>query len=224
MRRPSDPFELIRLANPVPDPDRMPDEPDTASAEALVEEIIGMHNTGSKTGNKARRLRRTLLAAATILMLGATAAIGVGGYLGEDVPGSPWIPLEEAADRVPELGADIPTPPGRDFSGRAESYLRMLDMGPGRVQEAGVVEALGRDAVCMWAAEWMTAVKNGDSGKEKEAVSMIESARGWPYWTVNNAESIDDNLTGLAEAMHSRSADPVADNLRLNCADYTLSP
>ncbi|MEX1005439.1 MAG: hypothetical protein WD156_08725 [Acidimicrobiia bacterium] len=72
----SDPFELIRLANPVPDPDRMPDEPDMASSEALVEEIIGMNNTGSKTRTRAKRLRRTLLAAATMVLLGATAAIG----------------------------------------------------------------------------------------------------------------------------------------------------
>lgn len=86
MRRTSDPFELIRLANPIPDPDRMPDEPDMASAEALVEEIIGMNNTGSRTRNRGTRLRRTLLAAATILLLGATAAIGgvfEGGNLDE---------------------------------------------------------------------------------------------------------------------------------------------
>lgn len=85
MRRTSDPFELIRLANPVPDPDRMPDEPDMASAEALVEEIIGMDNTGSRTRNRARKLRRTLLAAAAILVLGATAAIG-GAFEGEVEP------------------------------------------------------------------------------------------------------------------------------------------
>ena len=83
MRRSSDPFELIRLANPVPNPDLMPDEPDAASVEALVEEIIGMTDTRSRT--RAKRLRRTLVAAATILLLGATAAIG-GVFGGGNLP------------------------------------------------------------------------------------------------------------------------------------------
>jgi hypothetical protein len=63
----------------------MPDEPDMASAEALAEEIIGMDNTGSRTRTRVKRLRRTLLAAAAILVLGATAAIG-GAFEGEMQP------------------------------------------------------------------------------------------------------------------------------------------
>jgi hypothetical protein len=85
MRRTSDPFELIRLANPIPDPDRMPDEPDMASTEALVEEIIGMTNTGSRTRTRTKRLRRTLLATATIVVVGASVAIG-GSFQGTMEP------------------------------------------------------------------------------------------------------------------------------------------
>jgi len=85
MRRTSDPFKLIRMANPVPDPDRMPDEAEMASAEVLVEEIIAMNVKESRTRTRTKRLRRTLLAAAAILVVGASAAIG-GSFQGSIEP------------------------------------------------------------------------------------------------------------------------------------------
>ncbi len=59
MSRHSDPIHLFQIANPVPDPDRLPDGPDSASAQALMEEIIGM--TTTETNMRPTGRRRTVL-------------------------------------------------------------------------------------------------------------------------------------------------------------------
>ena len=81
-----DPFERIRVANPVPDPDRMPDDPESPAAKALMEQIIAMNTTGSRTGRLAKRIA---LIAAAILVLGAAAAAATV-FRGGNVEPSPF--------------------------------------------------------------------------------------------------------------------------------------
>ncbi len=67
-----DPFHLIQIANPVPDPDRMPDGPQSASAQALIEEIIGMTTTET-TKQPTHRRRTATLAVAGLAVVGVAA-------------------------------------------------------------------------------------------------------------------------------------------------------
>jgi hypothetical protein len=166
------------------------------------------------------RPRLVVLTVLILVVLGGVGAYALGGYLGEGIPEEPWIATEEASTRVPELGADIPIPPGRDFKWRGENYGNL----PGVIQEAGVVETLAYDAVCMWADEWLRAREDGDVDRESRAHAMILTARDWPYWTVINAEYFDDYLTGLADSMDSGSSELVEDELELTCPDYTTAP
>lgn len=80
MRHTSDPVELIRSTNPVPDAHQLPDETQ-ASFEALFEEIIGMeHNelTTTRTHHRSRIGRIAALAAAfVVLSAGVAIAAGV---------------------------------------------------------------------------------------------------------------------------------------------------
>ena len=81
MRHKSDPVELIRNSNPVPDAHQLPDATAT-SFEALFEEIIGMKDQATKpTGTrqqrsrpKRRTTRRVVLLAAAFLVATASMA------------------------------------------------------------------------------------------------------------------------------------------------------
>lgn len=170
---------------------------------------------------KAGRPRLVILSVLMLVVFGGVGAYALGGYLGEGVPGSRWISTEEASRRIPEFAADIPIPPGRDFTWRAENYPQLPS---GVIQEAGVVETLAHDAACMWADEWLRARAGGDVDRESRAHAMILAARDWPHWTVINAEFFDDKLIGLAAAMDNGSTDLVENELQLNCADYTTTP
>lgn len=72
MRTRRDAATLVRLANPVPDLDSMPDPTASARAEALLEGIVAMD---IPTARQHRTRRKTaLVLAAAMLVLGATAA------------------------------------------------------------------------------------------------------------------------------------------------------
>lgn len=71
MRRTSDPIHLIRTANPVPDPDRMPDGPET-----LMEEILGMTSTQPQRRKRSRRVPILVLAlVGTVIGTAAAASL-----------------------------------------------------------------------------------------------------------------------------------------------------
>ncbi len=71
MRRTSDPIHLIRTANPVPDPDRMPDGPET-----LMEEILGMTSTQPQRRKRRRRVPILVLAlVGTVIGTAAAASL-----------------------------------------------------------------------------------------------------------------------------------------------------
>lgn len=72
MRHTVDPIDLIRDRNPVPGAHQLPDGPESASTEALFEEIIGMDQTTTRTNRRPGR--RVLLIAAAIVALSAVAA------------------------------------------------------------------------------------------------------------------------------------------------------
>jgi hypothetical protein len=79
MRHRSDPVELIRTTNPVPDAHQLPDDAQ-ASFEALFEEIIGMeHQEPTTTGGHRRpRIGRIAALAAAFVILTAGVAIAAG--------------------------------------------------------------------------------------------------------------------------------------------------
>lgn len=81
MRHRSDPVQLIRNTNPVPDAHQLPDETQ-ASFEALFEEIIGMEHQQSTTTRTRRRPRigRIAALAAAFLVLSAGVAIAAGVF------------------------------------------------------------------------------------------------------------------------------------------------
>jgi hypothetical protein len=83
----SDPFELIRLANPIPDPGQMPDEPVSPAEEALMEGIIGMKVDGSRVGTSGRKIA---LIAAAMLVLGAGAAGAAALFRGGNLDPAPF--------------------------------------------------------------------------------------------------------------------------------------
>jgi hypothetical protein len=82
MRHTVDPVELIRNNNPVSDAHQLPDGPDSASAEALFEEIIGLeHQEPTPTRSRRQpRIGRVAALAAAFLVLSAGAAIAAGVF------------------------------------------------------------------------------------------------------------------------------------------------
>lgn len=82
MRHTSDPVELIRNTNPVPDAHQLPDETQTYF-EALFEEIIGMeqHEPTTTTRNHHRpRIGRIAALAAAFLVVSAGVAVAAGVF------------------------------------------------------------------------------------------------------------------------------------------------
>lgn len=82
MRHTSDPVELIRNTNPVPDAHQLPDETQ-ASFEALFEEIIGMeqHEPTTTTRDHHRpRIGRIAAVAAAFLVVSAGVAVAAGVF------------------------------------------------------------------------------------------------------------------------------------------------
>lgn len=71
MRSRRDPVTLVRLANPVPDSDVMPDPTASARAAALLEGIVAMD---IPTARHRTRTKTALVLASAMLVLGATAA------------------------------------------------------------------------------------------------------------------------------------------------------
>ncbi len=82
MRHKVDPVELIRDHNPVPDAHQLPDEPNSASAEALFEAIIGMQdNTPIPIRTPSRsKIGRIAALAAAFLVVSAGAAVAAGVF------------------------------------------------------------------------------------------------------------------------------------------------
>ena len=83
MKHSHDPVELVRLANPVPDHDQLPD---ASSPTATFEEIMIMTTNPLSTPAVRKRPRRVALVAAALIGLMATAAAAValtGGNLDE---------------------------------------------------------------------------------------------------------------------------------------------
>lgn len=72
MKRNRDAEHLVKLANPVPDPEVMSAAPASASAQAVLEDIMDMNHIAP--GSAPRRRRTTLLLTAALVVLGATAA------------------------------------------------------------------------------------------------------------------------------------------------------
>lgn len=72
MRSRRDPVTLVRLANPAPDSDVMPDPTAAARAEALLEGIVAMHIPTTRQ-HRVRR-KTALVLASAMLVLGGTAA------------------------------------------------------------------------------------------------------------------------------------------------------
>ncbi len=70
MSHKNDPLSLIQRANPVSDPDRLPDGPDSPTARAMLEDILTMP---TQTNRRAKR-RVVLLAAAGLAVLTTAAA------------------------------------------------------------------------------------------------------------------------------------------------------
>lgn len=66
----NDPLALIQRANPVPDADRLPDGPDSPTAQAMLEDIVTMP---TQSNRRAKR-RVVLLAAAGLAVLTTAAA------------------------------------------------------------------------------------------------------------------------------------------------------
>jgi hypothetical protein len=77
--RHQDPVDLIRDRNPVRDAHQLPDGPNSASAEALYEEIVG---TGDQEPTTMRRLRlrRVAALAAAFLVVSAGVAVATGVF------------------------------------------------------------------------------------------------------------------------------------------------
>jgi hypothetical protein len=68
MKRTSDPIHLIETANPVPDPGRLPDGPET-----LMDEIVGMTGEDRQPRKRFRRPLVLSTAAVAVLLAGAAA-------------------------------------------------------------------------------------------------------------------------------------------------------
>lgn len=66
----NDPLTLIQRANSVPDPERLPDGPDSPAAQATLEDIIAMP---TQPHHRPRRRRVVLLAAAGLAILAMAA-------------------------------------------------------------------------------------------------------------------------------------------------------
>lgn len=192
---------------------------DSEAKKAIFEEITAMPVQTAPDPRPSRTPKRRLIPAIALgLMMLGGGAYAVGTYVGEDIPDSPWITTEEAAERVPEFAGDIPIPEGRDFTPRAQRYLEMR---PGRVQVAGIPERMADDAVCMWLDEWLIAHKAGDSQRAAAALDVVEDAPDWPHWTINNAETIPAHIRELAQAARAGDTEAVSRELGLNCASYT---
>lgn len=100
MRNNRDAIKLLKLANPVPDPERMPDGPASVSAQSLLEDIMGMEQTELKP-QRARRKTTALLAAATLLLtVGAAWAYTLDGTFPDPAfSGDTWkLTVGEAAN------------------------------------------------------------------------------------------------------------------------------
>lgn len=70
MSHKSDPLKLIQRANPVPDPERLPDGPDSSTAQAMLEDTIAVP---PQPHNRPRRRRVVLLSAAGLAILAMAA-------------------------------------------------------------------------------------------------------------------------------------------------------
>jgi hypothetical protein len=80
MRHKSDPIELIRNTNPVPDAHQLPDETQ-ASFEVLFEEILGMeHQSTPLDTHKRPKLGRIAALAAVFLVVSAGVAVAAGVF------------------------------------------------------------------------------------------------------------------------------------------------
>lgn len=111
-----DPFDLIQRANPVPDPDRLPDRHDSASAWALIEEIIA---TAPESGTRSRRRRRAaLLVAASLAVIGVGATWALSRQAEQTTrihcPGNAIVaavsgdPIEDCANELRRQGTEPP--------------------------------------------------------------------------------------------------------------------
>jgi hypothetical protein len=190
--------------------------------QALFQEITSMPvGTPSPARTRIPRKRLVPAVALAVMLLSAVGAYAGGTYVGEDIPGSPWITAEEAAERILELAdeVEIPVPEGRDLSGGAQRYHNMQ----GRVQVDGLPENLAIDAVCMWLDEWRTATRAGDAGRAAASLDVVDGAPSWPYWTINNAVGWSNRIEQLADAARDGDVEAVTRELGLNCASHTTS-
>lgn len=83
MNRSRDAIELMKLANPVPDPERVPEGPASASAQALLEGILDMDQRRASIGSHRRRTAVILAAAIIVAGAGAAWAYTAGGMFSD---------------------------------------------------------------------------------------------------------------------------------------------
>jgi hypothetical protein len=95
MSRTSDPVELIRRSNPVPDPNQLPG-PDSPAAQAMLAKITDVSHEDTAPSPRRYRRRTTLIAAALFVLTGAAAAVAAGVFSPD--PADVEAVLEESAD------------------------------------------------------------------------------------------------------------------------------
>ena len=108
MSHKSDPLALIQAANPVPDPDRLPNGPDSPTAQSLVEEIIDMTAPVAKLSPSRPRwrlARRSLAVAAAVAVVGAAILASPLGRTSSSAWAAEILAVAEAS---PRLLIDLP--------------------------------------------------------------------------------------------------------------------
>lgn len=154
--RHQDPVDLIRDRNPVPDAHQLPDGPNSASTEALFEEIIGMEDQKISHIRRPRLGRVTALAAA-FLVVSAGAAIAAGVF---DPDPADVATIEEAG----EEGAAVHFPGWRPAL-RTEAVWCMYDLSTGaatQVSEFPLGDPLTKDALLAECATGNDVARNQD--------------------------------------------------------------
>lgn len=104
----SDALILIQAANPVPDPDRLPNGPDSPSAQSLAEEIMDMAapvTRLSPSRPRWRLTRRALAVAAAVAVMGAAI---IASPLGRTSSSAWAVEILAVAEASPRLLVDLP--------------------------------------------------------------------------------------------------------------------
>jgi len=197
-----DPFDLIRIADPVPSSALTSD-----GIEGSLDEIgAAITGRGRRSQPAARRRpvasRRTALAIAAALVAltagVATAAVFVGARTGifpskaEEAVGGPGEALNPAASDFRavalQIASDIPYPKGYDAWRKwvIQEQAPTPESGPGGAQfPAGLVSSgalhgwFAASAFCAWVQSWRQATLAGNPSAAAQAARTVAQAPNW---------------------------------------------